>query len=131
MSTGMAPLEPAVSKSLHAVQSLFLVFPKTARVFSKRGRNCGSRQKHPLHGAPLFSQIRIFHSFLPSSCLIPLTAWAKNLWGPTGLIPTEGVRIAGDATGHVATNLKLEHGFHTTKKGASFRGAAYSDSAQH
>src|SRR5262245_61783086 len=59
MSSGMTPLKPRIRKRLHAVQNLFLVFPKTVRIFSKWGRNCGSWQKHLLHGGPLFSQIRI------------------------------------------------------------------------
>ena len=40
------------------VQNLVLVFPKTARIVSKRGRNFGSREEHHLHGAPLLGKIR-------------------------------------------------------------------------
>jgi hypothetical protein len=61
----MAPLKPGIRKRLHTVQNLFLVFPKPMRIFSKRGRNCGSWQKHLLHSGPLLSQIRIFHGLPP------------------------------------------------------------------
>jgi hypothetical protein len=58
VSSGTAPVEPAIRKRLHMVQNLSLVFPKPARIFSKRGRHFGTRQKHLLHVAPLFSEIR-------------------------------------------------------------------------
>src|SRR3974377_901320 len=65
VSSDTAPVEPAIRKRLHVVQKLSLVFPKPARTFSKRGRHFGTRQKHLLHVAPLFSEIRGFHGYLP------------------------------------------------------------------
>jgi hypothetical protein len=65
VSSSMAPLKPGIRKRLHAVQNLFLVFLETLRIFSKRGRNCASWQKHLLDGGPLFSEIRIFHGLPP------------------------------------------------------------------
>src|SRR5215813_15584767 len=57
----MASVEPGIGKRLHAIQGLVLVFPKTARVVSKRGRNFGSREEHFLYGAPLLGKIRRVH----------------------------------------------------------------------
>src|SRR5262249_10904265 len=85
----MAPFEPTIRKRLYAVQNLFLVFPKTLRIFSKRGRNrgswqkhflhggplCGSWQKHLLHGGPLFSEICILQRVSPSTLMLRTVVW--------------------------------------------------------
>src|SRR5262245_4120997 len=61
-SSGVPTLEPAIRERLHAIQDLFLVFPKAVGVFTKRSRKFGSREKYSLrHRYPLLSNTRSWH----------------------------------------------------------------------